>query len=651
MRTVELVGSAAALASAVHAQAQSVKYHDSVTGIDFQTYSSPENGASFSIALPEKVDAAYDAILQIVSPKTNPWLGFAWGGHMIFNPLTVTWTNGNNVVHSSRYGTGLGLPQPYDGATYTLLKGSGTNATHFTVTLLIKGVTRWQDGEGNDVGLNGTGTAEFAWAKGGSAVNEPANNQSSFNIHQEYGKWTHDLNGARSSKFATWAAQVAVAPAPGASSQAPAPSSAAPSQPATTAPAKAAIPSSCPNGASPAFQNRLATGWKAVKVVGGLSAPRSIEFDTAGNMLVVQAGKGISIHGMNADGCVTSTKMLISQTNLNHGIAFSKDGKTLYASSANQVYKWTYDATAGAISGSSSVVVKGMFTGIHTTRTLAMHPSKNFLMVSHGSAENTDQPTINPKTGRSVVRGFDMDKVPSGGYNWVNDGWLVGYGMRNDVGITFDLNEHLWGVENSGDQFTRRVNNQNTDIHIDNPAEELHYIGDATKENTKWFGYPTCFTVWEPSVIRDATFKVGDQFLLQPNTTFKDADCAAKSVPASLGFQAHSAPIDLKFDAENKNLYITFHGSWNRQPTTGFKLINVPFTKGADGNYRPVADVSSNKGFEDIMWNPDVTGCVGNGPAMSSGCFRPAGLNFDKSGRLYMTSDTQSNAEIYVLGK
>jgi hypothetical protein len=51
------------------------------------------------------------------------------------------------------------------------------------------------------------------------------------------------------------------------------------------------------------------------------------------------------------------------------------------------------------------------------------------------------------------------------------------------------------------------------------------------------------------------------------------------------------------------------------------------------------------------MSNPNVASCAGNGPSMSSGCFRPAGLAFDSQGRMYMTSDTSSEGEIWVLGK
>jgi hypothetical protein len=78
--------------------------------------------------------------------------------------------------------------------------------------------------------------------------------------------------------------------------------------------------------------------------------------------------------------------------------------------------------------------------------------------------------------------------------------------------------------------------------------------------------------------------------------------------------------------------------------------VQIAFTKGADGNYTPTAPLTSTTGALDIMSNPDVSKCAGNGPSFSSGCFRPAGLSFDKSGRLYMTSDT-SAGEIWVLGK
>lgn len=205
----------------------------------------------------------------------------------------------------------------------------------------------------------------------------------------------------------------------------------------------------------------------------------------------------------------------------------------------------------------------------------------------------------------------------------------------------------LWGVENSGDNFARG----GKDIHQDNPAEKLNYIGDITKPNNNWYGYPTCFAVWKASDFSDTKLQVGDHFVISPNTTFKDENCKSLTVTPALTFQAHSAPIDSKFDPTFSNLFVSFHGSWNRNPTTGFKLVVVPFQKGTDGQYKPVAPPTSNTGYTDVMTNPDVTKCAGNGPSFSSGCFRPSGLLFDSAGRLYMTSDTTSNGELWILGK
>jgi len=47
----------------------------------------------------------YDAVIQIVAPSDVGWLGLAWGGTMTYNPLTVSWANGNTPVVSSRYAT------------------------------------------------------------------------------------------------------------------------------------------------------------------------------------------------------------------------------------------------------------------------------------------------------------------------------------------------------------------------------------------------------------------------------------------------------------------------------------------------------------------------------------------------------------------
>lgn len=495
--------------------------------------------------------------------------------------------------------------------------------------------------------LNATGTTEFAWAYGISRVEDPARNDSAFNVHQAWGKWIHNLDAARIDNFDSLVkTNLLTAPVANPSAPTTVVTSVVPS--ATIKPAApAAIPASCSGAGAPVFQGNLAAGWKATKIAGGLTSPRSIQFDSAGNMLVVQAGKGISYHKMGADGCVTSTKMLVSQNNLNHGIAMSPDGKTLYASSMTQAFSWPYDAAAGTV-GTRATIITGMVNGgSHLTRTLAIAPhAPNLLVVSHGSNSNIDAATNDPKTGRAIIKVFDLSKIPSGGYNYVSGGYNAGYGQRNEVGICFDKNNMLWGVENSGDDFKRN----GKDIHMNNPGEKIHYMGDVTKPNDNWYGYPTCFTVWQPSDFTDKTFKVGDWFVQAPTSSFGDETCSQRATAPKLTLFPHSAPIDCKFDAESTTMYITYHGSWNRSPVTGFKLVAVQFKLGADGQYTPVEPLTSTTAAKDIFYNPRVESCQGNGPGFSSGCFRPAGLAWDPQGRLIMTSDTSSNGELWILG-
>lgn len=211
---------------------------------------------------------------------------------------------------------------------------------------------------------------------------------------------------------------------------------------------------------------------------------------------------------------------------------------------------------------------------------------------------------------------------------------------------TTDFVFRLWGVENSSDEVQRTATNGSvTDVHADNPAEELNYLGDISVPNKKWYGYPTCYTVWSPSLFIDKIFGIGDQFVLTPNSTFDDATCAAKATPPRLSFQAHSAPLDCKFDSSFGTMYITFHGSWDRSPSTGYKLVSVPFTKGAGGSYNPSAPANSGSGYTDIWSNVDVTKCS------ATECFRPVGMAFDGADRMYVTSDAAMEGELWLLGK
>jgi hypothetical protein len=165
-----------------------------------------------------------------------------------------------------------------------------------------------------------------------------------------------------------------------------------------------------------------------------------------------------------------------------------------------------------------------------------------------------------------------------------------------------------------------------------------------------WFGYPTCFAVWDPSGFSGSSLKTGSNFVPSPSSSYNDASCDAnKAIPPRLSFMAHSAPIWNTFDADASNMYVALHGSWDRQPPTGFKVVQVPFTKLADGSYDPVAPADSQSGYKDIFAAPNPASCTANGLTQSS-CMRLTAVAWDPAGRgLFVGSDNSAEGEIYIL--
>jgi hypothetical protein len=136
-----------------------------------------------------------------------------------------------------------------------------------------------------------------------------------------------------------------------------------------------------------------------------------------------------------------------------------------------------------------------------------------------------------------------------------------------------------------------------------------------------------------------------------PSASYNDSTCAEKAIAPRLSFMAHSAPIHAAFDKDATNMYVTFHGSWDRQPPTGFKVVQVPFRKLADGSYDPVAPADSMKGYNDIFTATDPTKCTANGLTQSS-CFRLTASTWDPWNRgVWIGSDNSMEGELYLLSK
>jgi glucose/arabinose dehydrogenase len=202
----------------------------------------------------------------------------------------------------------------------------------------------------------------------------------------------------------------------------------------------------------------------------------------------------------------------------------------------------------------------------HTTRTLLLsRKAPSLLLVSRGSAGNLDLQAMDVSTGVSTIKAFNISNVTNSAYNYSDSGSLLGWGLRNSVGVAEDpVSGGIFSVENSVDNIMR----SDQTINQNNPGEEMNFHGFLNGSRSPGqggnYGYPSCFAAWNVSEIPDnqglepgSNFAIGNQ-----NTTINDTFCREERIPPRLTFDAHMAPLDIKFNPNGTAAWVSFHGSW-----------------------------------------------------------------------------------------
>lgn len=328
--------------------------------------------------------------------------------------------------------------------------------------------------------------------------------------------------------------------------------------------------SSCAVSLTPSSTPVAADGYRVRVIAQGLDEPRSLQFDSEGNLLVAQSSGGIvnlrlRDHGGTCVEVEDKTDLIDDpvSSGLNHGIALSTDGTKLFASDRGTVYSWDYDAEGRRVRSSRPrVVVRGLDNPGHRTRTLlySSEAGEENLVAVRGSGGNVDLDCADKSTGHCQMKAFSMTDVPERGYNFTSDGVLLGWGMRNSVGIA----EHpgtggIWTVENTIDNIKRN----GVDIHQDNPAEELNYHGTILQSGGLNYGYPYCAVAWDVDDLpNNDGIEVGTEFAHDIGRSENKTDefCAEMEGPI-LAFAPHTAPLDIKFNG-SEEAFVSFHGSW-----------------------------------------------------------------------------------------
>jgi hypothetical protein len=123
----------------------------------------------------------------------------------------------------------------------------------------------------------------------------------------------------------------------------------------------------------------------------------------------------------------------------NHGISLSKDGKMLFVSNLNQVRVYDYDAATGKATNPRTLVTGMQNNGPHPTRAILISkfdPDK--LLVAVGSNANIDTGSVSESSGRCMIKVFSVSETIKQTANYATGGKIVGWGLRNIVGIGED---------------------------------------------------------------------------------------------------------------------------------------------------------------------------------------------------------------------
>lgn len=248
----------------------------------------------------------------------------------------------------------------------------------------------------------------------------------------------------------------------------------------------------------------------------------------------------VALPDRDGDGSAEEPVTVLDGLNRPHGIAFHSDD--IYVANTDGVVRARMDGMT-AVPDTREVVVDGVPTGGHWTRTIRIHNGS--LYISVGSSCNVCHES---DEWRAAIHRCTLQGNCS----------VYARGLRNAVGFVFH-DGNLIATENGRDN-----------LGNDMPPDEINVVDEG--EN---YGWPECYG----DNVLDTRFHPDDGHRhIRPHCT------APFEQPAAVELQAHSAPLGLAFytaDAFPRDyrgdLYVAYHGSWNRQPPTGYKVVRIPY--------------------------------------------------------------------------
>jgi glucose/arabinose dehydrogenase len=359
-------------------------------------------------------------------------------------------------------------------------------------------------------------------------------------------------------------------------------------------------------------------GLEVKKFAGDLSHPRWLYVLPNGDVLVAETnapvrpedGKGIKgfffkyFQGRAGGGVPSANRITLLRdtdgdgvadvrsvflTNLYSPFGMALVGSNFYVANADAVVRFPYTAGTGQIEqpGVTLTPLPGGKINHHWTKSLIASPDGKKLYVGVGSNSNLAENGMANELERAAV--WEID-IQTGAHR------VFASGLRNPVGLAWEpVTGALWVSVNERDE-----------LGSDLVPDYMTSVRDGG-----FYGWP--YSYFGNHVDRR----------MKPQRS----DLVARAIVPDYALGPHTASLGLTYSGANQlgpqftnGMFVGQHGSWNRMPMSGYKVIFVPFVNGKPAG-KPL-DVLT--GF--VRPNGDANG-------------RPVGVAIDGKGALLVADD------------